>query len=227
LLTVNEQIKKHIPQLELLFKRFEVENIFGVYILHRHFKVSEGLNLVGRPKTFDGRHCYWIRALTNAELKPSEVCGQKFIFDDQKGWLPCEFRENSGPDLRQVDSEFFSELGNYLNQHDLTSTFGLEYIVPELHLPDTLEFRLPNGELLLVPLVPSEVECLQANYAAATTSLRWSGQGSTSQNFCIPDENKNHPPPKEGDLPLPESQISINNLIEQQYPRIRGEVVGM
>ncbi|KPA35896.1 hypothetical protein FLAG1_11370 [Fusarium langsethiae] len=220
-----EVLEKHLPQLKQLFKRYDVEKLFAVSVLHRHFEVRDGFNLVGRTKTLNGRHCYWTRRVANDTLNSSEVCAQKLILDEPNGWVPCEFRESSAPDPSQVYPEFFLELSNYLKEHDLTSTFGLEYIVPELHSFHTLEFRLPNDELLHVQLAPTEVASLRANDVTVTTVWRFSDQGF-SENFCIPDENKTHPDP---DPPKPpksrsrsqEPQISIDNLFRDQYPWIR------
>lgn len=225
LLNVKEKVEKHIPALELLLKRFGVENLFAVYVLHRHFKVPDGFNLVGRAAVLDGRDCYWIRRVANDTLNSGEVCAQKFILDEQKCWVPCEFRKSSAPDPRKANPQFLLEISSYLKEHDLTLTFGLERIVPELRFSDTLELRVPNGELLLVRLVPTEVESLRVNYpTATTTSYRWSDQGFARKNFCVPDPDERHPPPKNGDFSLQESQISIYSLIEEQYPRIRDEM---
>lgn len=218
LLKVQEKVEEHTLQLELLFKRFGVEDLFAVWVLHSHFKVPDGFNLVGQTETFDGRRCYWTKRIANNTLDSIGVCAQKIMFNEEKGWVPCELRESSAPDLSQVDPQFFLEVRDYLNKHDLISTLGLECIVPELYLSDTLEFRLPNDELLLVPLKPTEVASLRANYSTATTNYRWSDQGCI-KNYCIPDENKKHPD-KPNDFPLRKFQISIPSLFQEQYSRI-------
>ncbi|KAG7410411.1 hypothetical protein Forpi1262_v017548 [Fusarium oxysporum f. sp. raphani] len=158
-----EVLGKHLPHLKQLFMRYNVENLFAVYILHRHFEVSKGFNLVGRIIIHNECHYYWTRTVANDTLNSGKVCGRKFIFDKQQGWLPCEFHEGSAPDLSKVDPDFFCDFTKYLVDNDLTSTFGLEYIVPELLIFDMLEIILPNCALLLV-----QMASLRLNY----TTLR-------------------------------------------------------
>lgn len=210
LLKVEEKIlNEHLPQLKLLFKRFNVEKLFAVYIPHRHSKVPDGFHLVGQTKIFDGLCYYWTRTVANDTLNSNKVCGRKFIFDKQQGWRPCDFHEGSAPDLSKVKPEFFLELTNYLVKHDLTSTLGLEYIVPELLLIfNMLEFILPNCGLLLV-----EATSLQFNYATTvTTSWGWSHPIFTREIRCIPDRDKKHQPVAV-DYQLQESHTSINDII--------------
>jgi hypothetical protein len=176
-----EVLEKHLSQLKQLFKRYDVEKLFAVYILHRHFKISDGFNLVGRIIILDECYFYWTRTVANDTLNFGEVCGRKFIFDKRQGWLPCEFHEGSAPDLSKVDQEFFHEFTKYLVDNDLTSTFGLEYIVPELLILDMLEIILPNCALLLV-----QIASVRLKDTTVRTTFNWSHSLSIRGTNCIP-----------------------------------------
>ncbi|KAL3587506.1 hypothetical protein FPOAC2_13403 [Fusarium poae] len=179
LLQVEEEVlKNHLPLLKQMFKRYKVENLFAVHIPHRHFEVPVGFSLVGQTIS-DGR-CYSIRRVANNTLNCGQVCGRKFVFDNQ-GWFPCEFHEGSAPDLRELDGEFFRELTTYLISHDLTSTFGLEYIVPELIILDILETNPSNDELQLAE--PKSVPFNDAK--TVTTSWGWPDPIYTREIRCI------------------------------------------
>ncbi|KPA36507.1 hypothetical protein FLAG1_10718 [Fusarium langsethiae] len=153
LLQLKEKIN-HLPHFKDLFERYKVNNLFAVHFLHRHSEVAHGFNMVGRTIS-DGR-LYWTRKVANNTLDTSKVCGRKFMFDEQ-GWFPCEFHEGSAPDLSKVKPEFFTDFAAYLVENDLTSTFGLEYIVPELLIFNMLEnnwqrYGLVISESTSVPL---------------------------------------------------------------------------
>ncbi|RKK87917.1 hypothetical protein BFJ68_g16995 [Fusarium oxysporum] len=202
-----EVLEKHLSQLKQLFKRYNAENLFAVYILHRHFKVSKGFNLVGRIIIFDECHCYWTRTVANHTINSGEVCGRKFIFDKQQGWLPCEFHEGSAPDLSKVDPEFFLEFTNYLVKHDLTSTFGLEYIVPELLIFDMLEITLSNCALLLVEAVFLSLD----NLVVVTTSWGWPSDQPVERRIdCLKKPDGSH---KEVNVDTQKSHSSFDDVI--------------
>ncbi|KAG7410331.1 hypothetical protein Forpi1262_v017554 [Fusarium oxysporum f. sp. raphani] len=202
-----EVLEKHLSQLKQLFERCNAENLFAVYILHRHFKVSNGFNLVGRIVICDKCHCYWTRTVANHTINSGEVCGRKFIFDKQQGWLPCEFHEGPAPDLSKVDPEFFLEFTNYLVKHDLTSTFGLEYIVPELLIFDMLEITLPNCELLLVEAVFLSLD----NLVVVTTRWGWpSDLPAETRLDCLKAPNTGH---KEVSVDTQKSNTNFDDVI--------------
>ncbi|KAI8404346.1 hypothetical protein FOFC_15841 [Fusarium oxysporum] len=203
-----EVLGKHLPHLKQLFMRYNVENLFAVYILHRHFEVSKGFNLVGRIIIHNECHYYWTRTVANDTLNSGKVCGRKFIFDKQQGWLPCEFHEGSAPDLSKVDPDFFCDFTKYLVDNDLTSTFGLEYIVPELLIFDMLEIILPNCALLLV-----QMASLRLNYTTVRTTFNWSNSISTRGANCLPDPKTNLHDEEDSHHQLRESESSVNDII--------------
>jgi hypothetical protein len=179
LLQVEEEVlKNHLPQLKQMFERHKVENLFAVHIPHRHFEVPDGFSLVGQTIS-DGRR-YSIRRVANDKLI-RDYCGRKFIFDKKQGWVPCEFHQGYAPDLSKLDREFFIEFTTYLIRHDLTSTFGLEYIVPELVILDILETNPSNDELQL-----AETASVPSNDAkTVTTSWGWPDPIYTREIRCI------------------------------------------
>ncbi|KAG7402543.1 hypothetical protein Forpe1208_v017078 [Fusarium oxysporum f. sp. rapae] len=208
LLQVEEVLGEHLSQLKQLFMRYNVENLFAVYILHRHFKVTKGFNLVGQIIISDKCHFYWTRPVANDTLNPGKVCGRKFILDKQHGWLPCEFHEGSAPDLSKVRQEFFLEFASYLVDNGLSSTFGLEYIVPELLVFDMLEIILPNSELLL-----RQVADLQRNHTLVRTTFNWSHSIFTRGTKCLPNAATGGHDEEDSHYQLQDSESRINDII--------------
>ncbi|KPA35603.1 hypothetical protein FLAG1_11683 [Fusarium langsethiae] len=203
----DELLEKHRLPLEQLFKRYSAQDLFAVYILHRHFKVPVGSNLVGRTEVFDHRRYYWTRIVANDNISSGEACGRKFVYDEQQGWLPCEFHEGLAPDLSKVDTGFFPEFANYLTKHKLTSTFGLEYIVPELLLVNMFEITLSNGVLVLV----ESAHVSMGDSVKVTTSLGWPSCRSVERRTdCWKNPDGSH---KEVNVDTHKSYNSFNDVI--------------
>ncbi|KAF4450000.1 hypothetical protein F53441_6784 [Fusarium austroafricanum] len=177
LLKVKEKVKEHLPQLEELFKEWGVEESFALIVLHRHFKLPDGYNQVGR--LIDGRF-YFTRKVANNALNSSEVYGSKFVLT-QRGWRPVEIHEGFESDLRKVNPEFLRAFTKYLLEKNLTSTFGFEYIVPELSIFNTLELDLPGYGLIVV----SAASAPPLDAPTVTTRWVWSHPIYTRKLTCI------------------------------------------
>ncbi|PCD21440.1 hypothetical protein AU210_016403 [Fusarium oxysporum f. sp. radicis-cucumerinum] len=163
LLEVEEKVKEHLPQLEKLFKECGVEESFALIVLHRHFKLPDGCNQVGR--LIDGQF-YFMRKVANNALDTSEVYGSKFVLT-QRGWCPVEIHEGFESNLRKVNPEFLTAFTKYLLEKNLTSTFGFEYIVPELSTFDTVELGLSGYGLIVISTA------LAPSFDAPTATTRW------------------------------------------------------
>ncbi|RKK10514.1 hypothetical protein BFJ65_g14511 [Fusarium oxysporum f. sp. cepae] len=179
LLKIEDTVKKHVPQLKLILKQYGVKN-FAVCVQHRHFKVPDGFNMVGRV-LFQGLFYFTRKVANDKILGPGNVCGRKFIFDKQYGWRPCEFHEGSAPDLSKVAPEFFIVYTTYLVKHDLTSIFGLEYTVPGLLIFDILEIGLSDYGLLYVDTASMPLNDAQI----VTTRFGLSGPIHNNELRCI------------------------------------------
>ncbi|KAK2471245.1 hypothetical protein H9L39_17476 [Fusarium oxysporum f. sp. albedinis] len=102
----------------------------------------------------------------------------------------------------------------YLVTNELTSILGLMYLPQELLIYDMIEFVLSNCALLLVQAASTRI-----TDAKVTTSWNFSDPIYTRKTDCIPDRFNKHPPPPD-DFLLQETQTSINDTIQQHYPRI-------
>ncbi|RKK10831.1 hypothetical protein BFJ65_g14826 [Fusarium oxysporum f. sp. cepae] len=211
LLKVVEKIRKHLPQLRLLFQKFGVVNLFGVHVPHRHFTVPDRFHLVGQTEARD--ESLYLTRLMDDTFNPSEVCGRKFVYDPQRGWCPHEFHYGPMPDIRNVDPEFFLRFTEYLVTNELTSILGLMYLPQELLLYDMIEFVLSNCALLLVQAASTRI-----TDDRVTTSWNFSDPIYTRETDCIPDRFGKHPPRPDDFLLQP--RPVINDAIQQHYPRI-------
>ncbi|SCO54536.1 uncharacterized protein FFNC_15560 [Fusarium fujikuroi] len=177
LLKVEEKVKEHLPQLKKLFKEWGVTESFALIALHRHFKLPDGCNQVGR--LIDGQF-YFIRKVANSALNSGKVYGSKFALTP-RGWSPVEIHEGSMPALSRVDPRFLSCFTTHLVNHDLTSIFGFEYIVRELSTLNTLELGLPGYGLIVVDA--ASVPFIDAATITATTRWTWSPE---TELKCLP-----------------------------------------
>ncbi|KAF4449624.1 hypothetical protein FALBO_16622 [Fusarium albosuccineum] len=181
-------LDEHRERLRQLFKRFNAHDKFGVNTLHSHFHVPDGYHLAGDLGDFEEHRYYLTQGAVNETFNPKGSCGRKFKFVLGQGLRPYEFHRGPLPDLSKVDSEFFSQFTNYLVEHSLTSTLGLEYIVPELLLVDMLEFILPNGGMLL-----AEATSPCSNDHTVTTGLGWPSDLTGERKIeCVPQPDGGH-----------------------------------
>ncbi|KAF4481683.1 hypothetical protein FAGAP_11943 [Fusarium agapanthi] len=184
LLNVEEKVKEHLPQLEKLFKEWGVAESLALIVLHRHFKLPDGCNQVGR--LIDGRF-YFTRKVANNALNSSELYGSKFVLT-QRGWCPVEIHEGFESDLTKVNPKFLGAFTKYLLEKNLTLTFGFEYIVPELSKFNTLELPLSDYGLIVVnaATVPS------IDASTITTKWVWSHPKYTRELVCVWIPGKGH-----------------------------------
>jgi hypothetical protein len=194
LLEAQQKDGEHLPQLRLLFQKFGVQQLFGLHRLHRHSDILDGFQMAGRTVIHNKHPYYWTKVVDDA-LKPSKVCGLKYIYHPEHGLCPYEFHEGDLPDISKVDPEFFLAVNKYLVKHDLTSTFGLLYLAPGLLERSKLEFVLSNGEMLLAQMASSLVQAVLSildNGATVATCWSWLNPMCTSEIRCLIFEDRKH-----------------------------------
>ncbi|QPH16201.1 hypothetical protein C2857_000779 [Epichloe festucae Fl1] len=66
----------HLQELAELFKRFNVQDKFGMHLIHGHFQLDQGKVMLGTALT-SLRGC-WTRATSIAGIKPADIHGHIF-----------------------------------------------------------------------------------------------------------------------------------------------------
>jgi hypothetical protein len=123
----------HLRELADLFNRFNVQDKFGMHLIHGHFRLDEGNVMLGTAlQTVRG---YWTKPTSITDIKPEEIHGHIFRLAPDGGMQAYEYRH--GPIINTDDdhSEFFGELARYLNVNHLMDVLGLEILtekVPEM-----------------------------------------------------------------------------------------------
>jgi hypothetical protein len=137
----------HLQELASLFKRFNVQDKFGMHLIHGHFQLDEGNVMVGTALT-SVRGC-WTKPTSITDLEPAEIHGHIFRLTESGEMQAYEYREGPTTNLEGVDPAFFHELVKYLQANDLTNLLGLEVLAKEV--PGMMcEFILKdNGTVML------------------------------------------------------------------------------
>lgn len=137
----------HFQELAGLFKRFNVQETFGMHLIHGHFQLDVGKVMLGTALA-SLRGC-WAKPTNIADVNPTEVHGHIFKLAESGDMQAHEYREGPVPDLEDIDPTFFLELIHYLQANDLTNLLGLEVLGKDV--PDMMcEFILKdNGTVML------------------------------------------------------------------------------
>lgn len=137
----------HLQELASLFKRFDVQDKFGVHLIHGHFKIDEDSVMFGTALS-SVRGC-WTKPTKISDLKPADMHGHIFVLTGADEMQAYEYREGPTTDLGGIDPAFFRELVKYLQVNGLANLLGLEVLgreVPEM----MCEFIIKdNGTVML------------------------------------------------------------------------------
>ncbi|KAK1976169.1 hypothetical protein LZ30DRAFT_735293 [Colletotrichum cereale] len=137
----------HLQKLADLFKRFNVQDKFGMHLIHGHFQLEEGNIMLGTALA-SVRGC-WTKPTRITDLKPAEIHGHIFRLTESGEMQAYEYRDGPTTNLDGVDPAFFQELVEYLCVNNLTKMLGLEVLAKEV--PEMMcEFILKdNGTVML------------------------------------------------------------------------------
>ncbi|TQN70587.1 hypothetical protein CSHISOI_04880 [Colletotrichum shisoi] len=136
-----------LQKLADLFKRFNVEDKFGMHLIHGHFQLDEGTVMLGTALA-SVRGC-WTKPTRITDLKSTEIHGHIFRLTEAGDMRAYEYRDGPPTNLDSVDPTFFHELVEYLRVNNLTEILGLEVLAEEV--PEMMcEFILKdNGTVML------------------------------------------------------------------------------
>ena len=115
----------HLNRLALVFVRYKVQDIFGLHLIHGHFKIPQDTFMLG--SSIRGRLTgYWTKP-TPFETASSPIHGHIYILSSDNRPVAYEYREGDSP-AAKTNPAFFRELFEYLSTNQLTGLLGLEVL---------------------------------------------------------------------------------------------------
>ncbi|KGP78118.1 MULTISPECIES: hypothetical protein [Paenibacillus] len=140
--------EKHLDQLGGLIKKYKLENLVGITLLHKHFNLYEGEKLVRKYSASEFKIGPFTTDDTN--IIPYAFAYSKTAIDSELELYPIEFivadgeaelYKNHYKELLNQE-EFIVEFKNYLQLNEINEVFGLAFL--PYHL-----IKLKPGEILL------------------------------------------------------------------------------
>ncbi|KAF3480213.1 uncharacterized protein GIQ15_05560 [Arthroderma uncinatum] len=116
---------KHIANLAEIFVRNDAEKVFGIHLIHGHFKIPQGTVILGT--NFKDPSLRWARVTSIDKVDPLRVHGHIFALT-KDGLCAYELQDGPLPDLSGVRPQFLDSFINYLVKNDLTSVIGLQVL---------------------------------------------------------------------------------------------------
>lgn len=141
----------HLDMLAQLFLRYNVEAIFGLHLIHSHFKIPYNTVMLGSAFSGDSSG-YWTKPLLWKDIGLKNVHGHIYIISKEHDLLAYEYREGIAPkNADGINSAFFHEFVEYLISNELAGVLGLEVLEDEMSSQNqSLEFVLADqGTVML------------------------------------------------------------------------------
>jgi hypothetical protein len=116
----------HLQNLADIFVKYNVHERLGVHLIHGHTKVAAGNVMLGHSFTEpSGR---WAKPIQMEEVNLADVHGHIFKLVGGGRFVAYEYVEGKASDLSDISTDFFKDLVEYLQSHQLEATVGLQIL---------------------------------------------------------------------------------------------------
>ncbi|QSS66848.1 hypothetical protein I7I51_03060 [Histoplasma capsulatum] len=116
----------YITDLAEIFIRHNVEKVFGIHLIHGHFKIPKGTVMLGT--NFESPSLQWTKVTDIDKIDPSRVHGHIFALAEDD-LCACELQGGRPlPDLSGIGPEVLDGFINYIVKNNLTSLIGLQVL---------------------------------------------------------------------------------------------------
>jgi hypothetical protein len=115
-----------ISGLKTLIKEFNVQNKFGLHLVHGHVKMAKGMAMVGKP--MNNLPGLWTRPTKADKLELGALHGYVFVLGADSKFHPYEFRQGPPPLMTANDNAFIAAVQNYLELNGLAGIIGIELL---------------------------------------------------------------------------------------------------
>lgn len=135
-----------LQSLAALFIRHNAQDVFGLHLVHGHFRIDEDMIMLG-VGLGTGSPGYWTKPTKYANVDKDSIHGHIYVLSSENHFIAYEYREEPSADKwKQVHPSFFSELALHLVTKDLAGVLGLQVLDrPAVSSERMLEFIL-GGE---------------------------------------------------------------------------------
>lgn len=141
----------HLNLLAQLFIRYNVQDIFGVHLIHGHLKIPHDTIMLGSMfrRVLSG---YWTKPTPFETILANPVHGHIYTLSSDNRLLAYEYREGLVPkNVAGIDHAFFRELSKYLRSNKLAGLLALEVLEDTSSLQSQMrEFVLAGQGTVLV-----------------------------------------------------------------------------
>ncbi|KAK7177950.1 hypothetical protein PSPO01_15999 [Paraphaeosphaeria sporulosa] len=114
-----------IIALKTLLKQYNVQNKFGLHLIHGHMEMAKGMVMVGKP--MHNLPGLWTRPTKADLLDLGAVYGYVFVLTDGE-FHPYEFRQGPPPPMTANDNAFIAAAQKYLEINNLADIIGIELL---------------------------------------------------------------------------------------------------
>lgn len=141
----------HLKLLAQLFLRYNVQAMFGLHLVHGHFKIPSNTVMLGSIFRGVSSVC-WTKPIVCDNVPAEAIHGHIYTISAENQPLAYEYREGTAPEnVNKIDLAFFHEFTDYLISNKLGGILGLEVLGDAWGSnPQMLEFVLGDqGTIML------------------------------------------------------------------------------
>ena len=133
-----------ISGLKALIKEFNVQNKFGLHLVHGHVKMAKDMVIFGT--SMNNLPGLWTRLIKADKLNHKALHGYVFVLDADGEFHPYEFRQGPPPPMTANDNTFIVAVQNYLKLNGLVGIIGVELLDQDSLGKNMKEFVLSNTD---------------------------------------------------------------------------------
>ncbi|KAI3396138.1 hypothetical protein diail_469 [Diaporthe ilicicola] len=115
-----------ITGLKTIIKEFNVQNKFGLHLVHGHVKMAKGMVMIGKP--MNNLPGLWTHPAKVDQLDLGALHGYVFVLGADNEMHPYEFRQGPPPPMTANDNAFITAAQKYLQLSGLTGIIGIELL---------------------------------------------------------------------------------------------------
>jgi hypothetical protein len=194
--------KYHIRQLADIFVRHNVQESFGIHLIHRHFTLPSNTVMVG--EAYYNPYCRWAKPRSN-NIEPESLTGYLFALTEDQ-WHPYEYQKDFQFEPSSLNEEFLDEVTQYVLENDLSHKVALQLLgSPYDRMDDTtLELLLNDSSIMF--RFSNLIDCSPVRQTGWQFALDGRNQPRTCQY------NESH-----GTLPSGQHQVYNQGQLEPKF----------
>lgn len=118
--------EKHLASLSAIIQAFQVENKFGIHLVHGHLRVEDGNVMFGKAMS-NVAGC-WTRPTSISSLELDKLHGHIYVMRKDGQFEAYEYREGPPEPMSETDNAFVVAMQAYIAAFKLAGIFGLQVL---------------------------------------------------------------------------------------------------